>query len=160
MIVKDLQVAIKNELPIKLAAFDLPALKLYKISVDGSDMEKAKVKVKALAQDLSTLTELNPLFPLSEALALNPSTLNELNPCEVLPSPSGAPSSASMKIDILVIIPEGESIDSRACGVLFMAGGIDAAWTQFNSRRPRLIGYRTRPWSTLQSNLLTSLTPK
>lgn len=121
--VEDLKDKIKNKLPIMLNAFDAHALTLYKINVDGSDMEKAKVTVKALAQNPSTLVGLNALLPLSEALAQNPSTLNKLNSLlplsDVLLSPSGvpapapAPALARMKIDILVKVPEGESIDSR-----------------------------------------------
>lgn len=95
--VDDLKKRIKSEKSPELNAFAADRLTLYKINVDGSDMDKAKEEVKALAQNPSTLNELNPLLPLSE----------------VFPSPS----SASMRIGILVEVPESESIGSRVCGV-------------------------------------------
>ena len=130
---------IKKECPIKLNAFDASALSLHKIDVDISNRQHAIHKVKKLAPTLSPADRLNPSWKMSQVF------------------PSGVPDD---KIHILVELTEGESMDSRACGVLLMAGDIDAAWTQFNSRPPQLSGYRTRPWSTLQSSLSTSLTPK
>ena len=114
-------------------------LSLYKIDVDASNQQHAIDKVKKLAPTLSTADSLNPMRKMSEVF------------------PSGVPDG---KIHILVKLTDCESIDSRASGILLMAGDIDAAWTQFNSRPPQLSGYRTRHWSTSKSSLLTNLTAK
>ena len=72
-------------------------LSRYKIDVGASYVQQAIAKVKTVAQTLSSTDILSPTR-----------TLNTVFPL-------GAPDD---KIHILVELPEGESIDSKACGVV------------------------------------------
>ena len=96
--------AIKLKMAHALDAFDAPRLNLYRIDADASDEKKAIKGVITLAQDLGSVDSLNTTLELDELY------------------PSGPP---KKKIHILVKLPEGGSIHSKACDVI-MADGVDA----------------------------------
>ena len=97
---------IKKETTHAFATIDANQLTLYQINVDVSDEEKYIEEVKTLAQKLNTLKKLNTAKRLEDVF-----------------SPSGP---RENKIHILVKLPEGETIDSRACGVALMADCVHA----------------------------------
>ena len=63
-----LKFAIKNRLPVALAAADVFDLKLYQIDIDGSDIIVYTEEVQRLAENLSDLTNLNDLAQLSSVI--------------------------------------------------------------------------------------------
>ena len=95
----ELRNKIKQESP-ELGDLAAKTLSLYKIDVDASDEQRAIDEVATIAQNLGTTKRLNPVSVLDMVF------------------PSGAPGG---KAHILVKLPESESIDSRACGVVPMA---------------------------------------
>ena len=85
---------------------DARFLNLYKIDVDTSNRQQAFDEVKIIAQKLRITDKLDPASEVNEIFSLG---------------------TTGGKINIIVELSEGESIDSRACGVIIMAGGGGAA---------------------------------
>ena len=104
-LVSELKHKIKLESP-ELGGLAANTLSLYRIDVDASNKQRAIHEVKTIAQNLRITDRLNPVSKLNMVF------------------PSGIPGG---KVHILVKIPEGESIDSTACGVIIMADSWSSA---------------------------------
>jgi Crinkler effector protein N-terminal domain len=96
--------AIKKKKEHALGAFDADSLKLY------------QVKVNELLKKTKRMSEL-------ARLSRNLNECTELDEEDQLLKIFGE--AEGKKYYILVLLPTGQSIDSRACGVVLMAGGVD-----------------------------------
>jgi Crinkler effector protein N-terminal domain len=104
--VDELKKAIKKEKEHRLDAFAAYSLKLYQVQLDKSlNKHERTSELARLSQNLNNCTELDEEDQLSKIFG------------------EGAPD--GKKYYTIVQLPTGQSIDSRACGVILMAGGVD-----------------------------------
>ena len=89
---------IKKEKSVELKALDADALRLYKINVDISDKNKRQKIIEEIYQGDYEFTSKEFLHPIDEL--------------EVVFESSAPP---RQTIHILVLLPEGESMDPRMC---------------------------------------------
>ena len=92
--VSELKRKVMRESP-ELGDLAAKTLDLFKINVGAPDEQKAIKEIETLGRTLKNADRLNPVLRLNKVFQCVPDD----------------------KIHILVKLPEGESIDSRACGV-------------------------------------------
>jgi hypothetical protein len=106
-IVHDLKKEIKAKNPKTFEDFDADHLTLYRAELDEAIDEQKQKRIdelKRLSHNLKECRELDAEQELSEIFGETPQGKNYYT---------------------LVWFPEGESIDSKACDVVLMAGGVD-----------------------------------
>ena len=94
-LVEHLKDAIKSKIPLTLKDIEAHDLTLYQINLDESDEAEYKRRAKILAKDLNSLVKLGSSMKLKTVF--------------------GSSGPLEGKIHILVMLPSGEPISSRAC---------------------------------------------